>query len=252
MSDPDAQSAAAAPAADSDVDDPDPEPGSFWRELPLLLAIAVVVAVLVRTFVLQSFWIPSGSMENTLINGDRVLVNKTVYHFTEPARGEVVVFKAPMEWRADPADEDFIKRVVGVGGDTVSYDAEDQALSINGDTLDESAYLYQDAATGEQDLPSKDSFEFSVTVPQGRLWVLGDHRSASGDSRENYIRSDGDAQRATVSVEAVVGRAFVVMWPLNRWDWLSSPDAYEELREPDAAAGVGESAILGAPCAGGT
>lgn len=199
---------------------------SLWRELPLLLAISIVIALVVRTFLLQSFWIPSGSMENTLQRGDRVLVNKLVYRFTDPARGDVIVFKAPMEWRSNPEDEDFIKRVIAVGGDTVAYDAVDQVISVNGHPLDESAYVYTDPETGASDLPSRDGYEFSVTIPQDRLWVMGDHRSASGDSRENYLRNGNDVTRATIPVDAVVGHAFMVAWPLERLSWLTVPGSY--------------------------
>jgi signal peptidase I len=228
----------AAPAADDDSDRPAEEadrdrPGSFWRELPILLAIAIVVALIVRTFVLQSFWIPSGSMENTLQRGDRVLVNKLVYDFTDPGRGEVIVFKAPMEWRSNPEDEDFIKRVIAVGGDVVAYQRDEGRLTVNGRPLDESSYVYSDPVSGVADLPSKDNFEFTVTVPEGRLWVMGDHRSASGDSRENYIRTGQDVRRATIPVDSVVGHAFVVMWPLDRFHWLSVPDAFADV--PDTA-----------------
>src|SRR5215813_14694445 len=92
---------------------------SFWRELPILLGVAIVVAILVRAFVLQTFFIPSESMENTLLIKDRVLVNKLVYDFRSPHRGEIVVFTAPDSWRNDPSEVDFIKRVIGVGGDHV-------------------------------------------------------------------------------------------------------------------------------------
>nr|WP_244409134.1 signal peptidase I [Stackebrandtia nassauensis] len=209
--------------------------GSFWRELPVLLAIAVVVALVVRTFALQSFWIPSGSMENTLQRGDRVLVNKLIYDFREPERGEVIVFKAPQSWRGEPGDEDFIKRVIAVGGDTVSYDAGDGQIAVNGEPLDESSYIYTDPTTGEQDLASKDGYEFSVTVPKGRLWVMGDHRGSSGDSRENYIRGGEDVQRATIPVDSVVGKAFLLMWPVAHWKWLSVPDTYSGIPPPKAS-----------------
>ncbi|TWJ14847.1 signal peptidase I [Stackebrandtia albiflava] len=200
---------------------------SFWKELPVLLVIAIVVALVVRTFVLQSFWIPSGSMEHTLERGDRVLVNKLVYEFTDPERGDVIVFKAPMEWRSNPEDEDFIKRVIAVGGDTVSYSRDEGRLSVNGRALDESAYLYHDPVSGAADLPSKDGYEFTVIVPEGRLWVMGDHRSASGDSRENYIRSGRDVSSATIPVDSVVGHAFVVMWPFERFHWLTVPETFD-------------------------
>jgi signal peptidase I len=205
--------------------------GSFWRELPVLLVIAVVVALLVRTFVLQSFWIPSGSMENTLQLDDYVLANKVVYDFRDPERGEVVVFKAPTAWRSDPAEEDFIKRIIAVGGDTVSYDADEGHIRVNGQPLDEKSYLYTDPATGVQQSPSLDDQEFEVRVPQGRIWVMGDHRWASGDSRERYERTK-DPVASTIDADDVIGKAFVLIWPVSRWDLLTIPDTFDDVPHP--------------------
>ena len=109
--------------------------------------MAIVVAVLVRAFVLQTFFIPSESMEHTLNINDRVLVNKLVYDFRDPRRGEIIVFNAPADWRTDPTEEDFIKRVIGVGGDHVVCCDAQRRLMVNGDALDE-PYLYQDDAAG--------------------------------------------------------------------------------------------------------
>src|SRR5262252_4122366 len=121
----------------------------FWKELPLLLGVAILVAVLVRAFILQTFFIPSESMEHTLNINDRVLVNKLVYDFRGPHRGEVIVFTSPLDWRSTPDEEDFIKRVIGVGGDHVSCD-QNHRIEVNGVTLDETAYLYVDQFSGEQ------------------------------------------------------------------------------------------------------
>jgi signal peptidase I len=194
---------------------------SFWRELPILVVVAFVVALLVRVFVLQTFYIPSESMEHTLNINDRVLVNKVVYDFRAPHRGEIVVFKSPVSWRSDPAEVDFIKRVIGVGGDHVVCCDDQHRLVINGRPLNE-PYLYH-AADGAADLASEEAFD--VTVPKGRLWVMGDHRSHSGDSREQFLRSR-DTVNATIPDNAVVGRAFVVFWPLSRWQWLSVPQTF--------------------------
>jgi len=200
--------------------------GSFWRELPILLGVAILVAVLVRAFVLQTFYIPSESMEHTLNINDRVLVNKLVYHFRDPDRGEIVVFQSPMDWRSDPREEDFIKRVIGVGGDRVVCCDDQDRIVVNGHPLDE-PYLYTDL-TGQTDPASADDFD--IVVPPDRLWVMGDHRAQSGDSREQYMRHK-DIIRATIPADNVVGRAFVLFWPFGRGDWLSVPETFDQVPE---------------------
>ena len=203
--------------------------GSFWRELPILVGVAILVAFLVRAFVLQTFYIPSPSMEHTLNVLDRVLVNKLVYDFREPRRGEIVVFKAPTQWQTGDEGEDFIKRIIGVGGDRVQCCDDQQRIKINGHSLDE-PFIYRDA-DGTQDPAAK--VPFDITVPQGRLWVMGDHRSQSADSLEHWTESDGDITEATVKSDAIVGRAFTVFWAVNRATWLSVPKEFEAI--PDAA-----------------
>ncbi|HKD99267.1 MAG TPA: signal peptidase I [Micromonosporaceae bacterium] len=196
---------------------------TFWRELPLLLAIAAVVAFLVRAFVVQTFYIPSGSMEHTLQVNDRVLVNKLVYDFRAPRRGEVVVFTSPVAWRTSPDETDFVKRVVGVGGDHVVCCDVAGRIMVNGVALDE-PYLDGDAGASAPASPNP----FDVVVPSGRLWVMGDNRFFSGDSREQFIRTH-DPTASTIALSAVIGRAFVLFWPPSRAGWLSVPPGYARI-----------------------
>ncbi|MBM7492993.1 signal peptidase I [Micromonospora luteifusca] len=200
---------------------------SFWKELPILLGVAILVAVLVRAFVLQTFFIPSPSMENTLKIDDRVLVNKLVYDFRSPHRGEVIVFKAPIEWSGNPEGEDFIKRVIGIPGDHVVCCDPEERLMINGKSLDE-PYIF--SMDGIRDKPADQ--EFDITVPKGRLWVMGDHRSASGDSLEHWQQSGQNITEATIPEDEVVGRAFTVFWPVSRATWLTVPDQFDGIPKP--------------------
>lgn len=193
----------------------------------ILLVVAVVVATVVRAFVMQTFYIPSPSMEHTLDINDRVLVNKLVYDFRDPHRGEVIVFKAPDSWRNNPAEEDFIKRIIGVPGDHIVCCDADQRITVNGHPLVET-YLYHDA-DGFADLPSEDPFD--ITVPAGRMWVMGDHRAESGDSRQRFSQTK-DVVESTIPEKSVVGRAFVVFWPLGRAKWLDVPSTFDKVPAP--------------------
>lgn len=187
---------------------------SFWRELPILIFIALVLAVIIKTFIVQAFFIPSGSMLETLQIDDRVLVSKLSYVWGEPDRGDVIVFDDPRGVAVDeesvPArlwrnlsesigirtpQSEFIKRVVGLGGDTV--EGRDGVVYVNGQPIDE-PYLPRYAVTDDFDV---------VEVPEGELFVMGDNRSDSIDSRSFGTIPEGD----------IVGRAFIVMWPPSRW-----------------------------------
>ncbi|MFC9889964.1 signal peptidase I [Streptomyces pilosus] len=218
------------------------QPRSFWKELPILIGIALVLALLIKTFLVQAFSIPSDSMQNTLQRGDRVLVDKlTPWFGSEPERGEVVVFHDPDNWLAgEPTPEpnalqkvlswiglmpsaeekDLIKRVIGVGGDTVECKGTGP-LKVNGMALDESSYVYPGNTPCSQD---DQGGQFKVKVPEGHIWVMGDHRQNSRDSRYNQA----DKNEGFVPVDKVVGRAVVVAWPLDRWTNLPVPDTFDQ------------------------
>jgi signal peptidase I len=221
---------------------------SAVREIPLLIGVAVLIALVLKTFLVQAFVIPSGSMEQTIRIGDRVLVDKlTPWFGSEPERGDVVVFHDPGGWLQDeqttkkqdpvvvkqvkegltfigllPSDneKDLIKRVIGVGGDHVKCCDAQGRVTVNGVPLTEGDYLYPGSA------PSATPFD--ITVPQGRLWVMGDHRDNSADSRAHQDQAYG----GTVSVDSVVGRAMVIGWPVGHWT---------RLEEPKTFASVGDS-----------
>ncbi|MGH3545622.1 MAG: signal peptidase I [Mycobacteriales bacterium] len=191
---------------------------SAWVELPILILVAVLVALLVRSLLLQTFYIPSGSMENTLLVGDRVLVNKVIYKFRDPARGEVVVFTPPNVWVQRSNQDDFIKRIIGIGGDRVVCCDTAGRITINGYALEED-YLYPG------NVPSQAKFD--VTVPRNRYFVMGDHRGMSGDSRVHL-----DFQRGTIPRSAIVGRAFAIYWPVGRIDNLPVPKTLRQVPDP--------------------
>ncbi|MGN9761342.1 signal peptidase I [Streptomyces sp. SD31] len=223
---------------------------SFWKELPILIGIALVLALLIKTFLVQAFSIPSDSMQNTLQQGDRVLVDKlTPWFGSEPERGEVVVFHDPDNWLAgeptpDPnalqtflswiglmpsaEEKDLIKRVVGVGGDTVECEGTGP-LKVNGKALSEASYVYPGNTPCSQD---DQGGQFKVKVPEGYIWVMGDHRQNSRDSRYNQ----SDKNHGMVPVKEVVGRAIVIAWPINRWDNLPVPDTFEQNLDARSAA----------------
>ncbi|MDQ0993300.1 signal peptidase I [Streptomyces sp. V3I7] len=220
---------------------PPRRPRSFWKELPILIGIALVLALLIKTFLVQAFSIPSDSMQNTLQRGDRVLVDKlTPWFGSKPERGEVVVFHDPDAWlKGEPTptpnalqqvlswiglmpsaeEKDLIKRVVGVGGDTIECKG-DGPLKVNGKALNE-PYVY----AGNTPC-SVDDFggQFTVHIPKGYIWVMGDHRQNSRDSRYNQ----GDKHHGMVPVDKVVGRAIVKAWPINRWGTLPVPDTFDQ------------------------
>lgn len=223
----------------------------LWQELPLLLVVAFCVAVLIRSFLLQAFYIPSSSMEQTLLVGDRVLVNKILYDLRSPERGEVVVFRGTDRWAPEnfgdepggmldrigdtlgdlvgvssPGEKDFIKRVIGLPGDRVACCDDQGRVTVNGVGIDE-PYIN---ANSSLDIPPTvhvcGSRRFAeVLVPADHLFVMGDNRAVSQDSR----------CQGTVPIENVIGRAFLIVWPGSRWDTLSVPDTFGAVPEPVAA-----------------
>jgi signal peptidase I len=227
---------------------------SWWVELPVLVVFALALALVIKTFVVQAFYIPSSSMENTLLIGDKVLVNKLVYDFRGIHRGDIVVFNGEGSW--DPASSsqppplqrlwnaitglfgtapgvhDYIKRVIGLPGDHVACCDVHGRVTVNGVPLSEKSYLYPG------DAPS--ATPFRVIVPPGDLWVMGDHRSVSYDSRQHQ----GDPGGGAIPERKVVGRAFIIVWPVSRWRVLPIPATFEQ---PKLAAGASVSPVAGTP-----
>ena len=224
---------------------------------------AAILTLLVKAFIVQVYKIPSGSMQNTLLVNDRVLVNKLVYHFRGIDRGDIVVFSGQNSWGPDapPPSSDpvvrlwddvlsdiglqssqtyYIKRVIGLPGDRVAC-CTDGKVTVNGVPLDETSYIYPGDAP---------SFPFkTVTVPPGYLWVMGDHRGDSDDSRYHSADPGGGA----IPESEVVGRAFLIIWPPSQISDLPIPSTFQQAAlhaGPAGAAvlnvGVGAASVGGA------
>jgi len=236
--------------------------GSFWRELPLLIVVALVLTFVIQTFVARIYVIPSASMEQTLhgcsgCTNDRVAVDKVTYRVTDPAPGDVVVFRGPPAWRANeevatdqpsgnalvrgatdalslvglasPNEKDFVKRVIAVGGQAVACCDPQNRVTVDGRPLAES-YLYFQSGTP----PAQEPFA-PVVVPQGQLWVMGDNRNNSADARFH----------GPIGVTDVIGKARVVVLPVPRWGTVPSVDPQAQ---PSALGAPGWTA----PALGGT
>jgi signal peptidase I len=224
----------------------------FGRELLTIVVAAAVLTLLVKAFVVQVYRIPSASMENTLQVGDRVLVNKVVYHFRGIARGDIIVFSGQDSWGPDapPPSSDpvvrffdavlsgiglqnnqtyYIKRVIGLPGDHVAC-CTDGKVTVDGVPLSEGSYLFPGNP------PS--TLRFNEVVPPGHLWVMGDHRSDSDDSRYH----PGDPGGGAIPESQVVGRAFMIIWPLSQFRDLPIPSTFQQAA---LHAGTAGAAVLG-------
>ena len=213
---------------------------SFFQEFPFLIVVALVVSLLIKTFLIQFFFIPSGSMENTLQIDDRVAVNRLPFISNNIKRGDVVVFRDPDNWlpAADketapfviakakaalvavgvlpnPAKQYLVKRVVGVEGDRVICCTTTGQITVNGQEMIE-PYIYAG------NVPS--DMNFDVTVPKGKLWVMGDHRGASADSRFHQ----DDIHKGFVPLNRVTGRVLAVIWPIKNFSLVPNIDALNQ------------------------
>ncbi|MSZ77476.1 MAG: signal peptidase I [Actinobacteria bacterium] len=228
----------------------------LWQETGLLVVIAVVLAVVVKAFFVQAFYIPSESMEPGLVENDRILVQKVSYWFGgEPERGDVVVFEDPGGWlRGDeiqepgnpltsalakiglyPSGGHLVKRVIGVAGDVIKCCDDEGRISVNGVALDEDDYVLD-----EKNIPCRGPMTGSCNwtagpVPDGHIFVMGDNRGHSADSTVHLCLPDetdcvpGDE---FVPIDLVVGKVFLLLWPRDRFGFLDRPDTFADI--PDA------------------
>ena len=208
--------------------------GSVLREFPILVIVALAVSLVIKSFLVQFFYIPSGSMENTLQINDRVAVNKIPFISNSINRGDVVVFRDPANWLPEPyadnqnkiiakikdglvlvgvlpnpAKQYLVKRVIGVAGDNVV--GKDGVVTINGKKTTE-PYIFAGNKASELD--------FNVTVPEGKIWVMGDHRGASADSRYHQ----DDVNNGFVPESKVTGRVLGIIWPVKNVGTVPSQD----------------------------
>jgi signal peptidase I len=204
-----------------------------WLELVLLLALAVLLSLVIKTWFVQMFFVPSESMEPLFVDNDRILVQKVSYWTGDVQRGDVVVFEDPGHWLGPqpalgpvqkalsvvglyPTGGHLVKRVIGVGGDEVACCDDRGRVTVNGVPLDEKAYLPKGQAPSDR--------QFDVTVPKGRLWVMGDNRGNSEDSRfHQNLRGHG-----TIPEDSVVGKVWAIVWPLGRFDVIGRPQTFDQ------------------------
>ncbi|HEX7738955.1 MAG TPA: signal peptidase I [Marmoricola sp.] len=215
----------------------------LWLETVVLLGVALILAIGIKAFFVQAFYIPSPSMEPQFVKNDRILVEKVSYWGGgTPQRGDIVVFKDPGNWLS--AEEDagptspitkvlsavglyptgghLVKRVVAVGGDTVSCAGGRSLLTINGHALHETSYIQKGAN------PCSEYGKFNVHVPKGSLWVMGDNRDDSADSRAHMSEPD----HGFVRTDLVVGKVFALVWPLGRAEIIHRPADFKAIPDP--------------------
>lgn len=209
----------------------------FLRDLLIILVVAFLVSFLLKTFLVRSFYIPSQSMEQTLRVNDRILVNQLVPNVVDVQRGDIIVFRDPGGWlypkameveptpfekvlqtvglAADTSHEYVVKRVIGIGGDRVECCDANGRVMVNGVPLDEPYIVMPEGKKRASEI------DFDVTVPEGSVWVLGDNRYSSKDSRYNQDQPG----KGFVPESEIVGRAFMVNWPFDHFTMLTRPDA---------------------------
>jgi signal peptidase I len=224
----------------------------LWQEVIILLGLALGLAILLKSLFVQAFYIPSDSMRDTLAVNDRILVQKVSYWFDgEPVRGDIVVFKDPGGWLGTqaavepnsvtraleffglyPTGDHLVKRVIGVGGDHVVCCDKQGRVTVNGVPLDESDYLAPATRPG-----AGDGGKFDVTVPEGKLWVMGDNRAQSADSRVHI----GEQGGGFIPVEDVVGKVFLTVWPLDRASFTDDPEAFDQIPGTSGEGGNGNA-----------
>ena len=232
----------------------------IWQEMLLLLGFAVVLAIVVKAFFVQAFYIPSESMEPGLVENDRILVEKVSSWFGDtPERGDVVVFKDPENWLGGtetgptnpltkvmaeiglyPEGGHLVKRVIGVAGDTIVCCDQQGRISVNGEPLDEGGYLADQADLTCNGPMTGDCDWRAGPVPDGHIFVMGDNRAHSADSTVHMcVEGETDCTKNPyVDTDLVVGKVFALVWPASRFDWLGGPSAFDDVPDPGADRGT--------------
>ena len=226
-------------SSDDSPADPDQPAPQRRRRVPaaveavVLLALALLLALGIKTYLVQMFFVPSESMEPLFVTNDRIMVEKWSYWDSPVRRGDVVVFEDPGGWLGPPPPLNpvqkalstvglyptgghLVKRVIGVAGDEVACCDADGRVTVNGTPLQEGAYVKKGNDPSDRD--------FSVTVPKGRLWVMGDNRGNSEDSRFHRQLPGG----GSIPADSVVGKVWAIVWPVDRWDHIETPDTFNQ------------------------